>query len=205
MMRVIEDLIRQKSSSSTVLFQVYCDQKTDGGGWIVFQRRQDGSVDFYRSWQDYKKGFGSLTGEFWLGNDKIHNLLAVHSNNELRIDLEDFDGNTAYAIYRNFKVGSESENYVLTVDEFSGTAGDSLRRHNRQQFSTKDRDNDQSKASSCAVERVGAWWYSGCTDSNLNGAYTNNTNREEWENIFWYYWKGTRPMKFTEMKFRKVD
>ena len=40
--------------------------ETDGGGWTVLLKRQDGSVEFYRNWADYKSGFGNLEGEHWL-------------------------------------------------------------------------------------------------------------------------------------------
>ena len=44
---------------------------TPGGGWVVFQRRMDGTEDFYCNWTDYVKGSGDLNGEFWLGLSKI--------------------------------------------------------------------------------------------------------------------------------------
>ena len=69
-------------------FDVFCDQTTDGGGWTVFQKRLNGSVDFYRYWNDYKRGFGDLNSEFWLGLDKIHRLTS-YNNNTLRVDLEE--------------------------------------------------------------------------------------------------------------------
>ena len=68
-------------------FDVYCDQSTGGGGWTVIQKRMDGSVNFNRSWCDYKRGFGNLSGEFWLGLDKI-NGLTWRTKNKLRVDLE---------------------------------------------------------------------------------------------------------------------
>jgi hypothetical protein len=91
----------------------------NGGGWTVFQRQQDGSVDFYRNWSEYKVGFGNLSGEFWLGLDNIHRL-TKYSQRALRVDLMDFYGSKAYAQYQSFSVASESDNYTLNVDDFSG-------------------------------------------------------------------------------------
>ena len=85
----------------------------------MFQRRLDGSVDFYRTWTEYKGGFGDLNGEFWLGLDKIHRLTS-NNNNTLRVDLEDFERNTAYAEYKMFGVMSENDKYKLILGSYSG-------------------------------------------------------------------------------------
>ena len=98
---------------------------TEGGGWTVFQKRLDGSVNFYRGWESYKNGFGSLSGEFWLGNDNIHRL-ADSDDVMLRVDLEDFEGNIAYAEYTTFKVADEADKYRLLIGGYKGTAGDSM-------------------------------------------------------------------------------
>ena len=151
--------------------------ETDGGGWIVFQRRQDGSVDFYRYWTDYENGFGNLTGEFWLGLSKIHRLTKEGSNT-LRVDLGDFERNTRYANYSTFNVSDGSTEYILTVGGYSGTAGDSLGSHNKWRFSTRDNDNENDRRN-CAQQYTGAWWYKSCYYSNLNGRYFNTSTSEE--------------------------
>ena len=181
-------------------FNVYCDMRTDGGGWTVFQRRQDGSVDFYRGWNDYKSGFGQLTAEFWLGNDKIHRLTAARPSS-LRVELEDWNGVRVFAKYGKFKIGDEQVRYRLAVGSYSGTAGDSLTYHNNMAFSTKDRDNDR-WGRNCAVLCTSACWYKSCHYSNLNGKYLGNV-KGSWKGVDWRHFKGHHlSLYFTEMKLR---
>ncbi|XP_028412092.1 ryncolin-4-like [Dendronephthya gigantea] len=182
-------------------FKVFCDMTTSGGGWTVFQRRLDGSVDFYRGWQDYKQGFGNLSGEYWLGLDKIHMMTKI-SQNELRIDMDDTSGNTRYAHYDSFKVSSENEKYKLNVRGYDGTAGDSLQNHNRMAFSTKDSDNDI-WVYNCAMRFKGAWWYRYCHKSNLNGLYHYGAHTSYADGVNWFHWKEHHySLKSTSMKIR---
>ena len=188
-------------------FDVYCDMDTDGGGWTVFQRRQDGSEDFYRNWVNYTNGFGNLSNEFWLGLEYIHRL-TNESDSELRIDLEDWSGNKRYAQYVSFQVRDASTKYTLEVSGYTGNAGDSLtggrQNHNRKPFSTYDCDNDDDSRN-CAVTYKGAWWYDACHMSNLNGLYHRGSNTTFGEGVNWYTWKGHHySLKFTEMKIRVI-
>ena len=165
----------------------------------MFQRRQDGSVNFYRGWNDYKTGFGQLTAEFWLGNDEIHRLTASRPSS-LRVELEDWNGVRAYAKYGKFNIGDEEAQYRLEVGSYSGTAGDSLTRvHNNMAFSTKDRDNDRWSLN-CAVSSTGAWWYHHCQHSNLNGKYLGD--KSDYRGARWYHFKDSLSLKFTELKLR---
>ncbi|XP_068408270.1 ficolin-2 isoform X1 [Eschrichtius robustus] len=181
---------------------VLCDMDVDGGGWTVFQRRSDGSVDFYRDWTAYKQGFGSQLGEFWLGNDNIHALTAQGSS-ELRVDLMDFEGNHQFAKYQSFKMAGEAEEYKLVLGAFvEGSAGDSLTSHNNHAFSTKDQDNDKNTAN-CAVQYQGAWWYNNCHVSNLNGRYLGGPHESFANGINWRSGKGYNySYKVSEMKVR---
>ena len=83
----------------------------------VIQRRFDGSEDFYRNWADYKRGFGDPSGEFWFGNENLHQL-TKDGNYKLKIELIDRDGTVAVVEYGTFIIGDEISKYTLTVDGY---------------------------------------------------------------------------------------
>ncbi|KAM9324219.1 ficolin-2-like [Gastrophryne carolinensis] len=184
--------------------KVLCDMQTDGGGWIVFQRRCDGSVDFFRDWNSYKKGFGSRLTEFWLGNDNLH-MLTSSGTWEMRIDLHGFDKSMHFAKYASFKVLAEEEKYKLILGEFTeGNAGDSMDAHSNMAFSTKDNDNDNDN-SNCANTFKGGWWYKSCHHANLNGLYLQGQHDSYADGINWMTGKGFHySYKTSEMKMRAI-
>lgn len=181
---------------------VYCDMDTDGGGWTVFQKRFDGSVDFFRDWEHYENGFGTLGGEFWLGLRQIYQL-TLKGSWVLRIDLEDFDGNKVYAEYDSFALGDASSYYRLSIKGYSGTAGDSLMYHNNKCFSTVDSDHDTFVFGNCAQSDQGAWWYANCAYSNLNGLYKGRPQTTV-TGMAWFNWKKRwEVLKRSEIKIRR--
>ncbi|XP_029475370.1 ficolin-3 isoform X2 [Rhinatrema bivittatum] len=182
--------------------RVFCDMDTDGGGWLVFQRRQDGSVDFFRGWKSYKNGFGRHESEFWLGNDNIH-MLTKDGSFELRVDLLDFSGGRSFAKYKGFQLRGENEKYQLVLGQFvEGSAGDSLTAHSGKPFSTYDKDSDGMEQNCAQVVR-GAWWYDSCYHSNLNGPYPAFSQEAQKYGIDWKSGRGIgNSYKHTEMKFR---
>ena len=156
----------------------YCDTLTDGGGWLVVKRRNDGTENFHRNWADYEVGFRSLTGEFWYGLHALH-CMTSHGQWQLHIDYTLTDGTKGYLSYLSFRVGSAYSNYRLSISGFNGvTAKDPFVTGsllNGMPFNTKDRDNDN-WSRNCAEDHVGqagGWWYNDCSHIFLNNQYKN--------------------------------
>ncbi|KAH3750994.1 fibroleukin-like [Dreissena polymorpha] len=183
--------------------EVYCEID-QGKAWVVIQRRRYGTVDFDRSWEEYKNGFGNLTGDFWLGNEYIYHMTKYQSR-QLRIDMETFEGKKVYAMYNEFGVSSEEGKYRLKADMYSGDAGDALnvagKIHNGQMFSTYDADNDI-YSSCCSCSYKSGWWFGDCLRANLNGKYYyKHETVPGTQGIVWYTLSTSwSVMKFVEMK-----
>uniref|UniRef100_A0A8C2L0M5 Angiopoietin 1 n=1 Tax=Cyprinus carpio TaxID=7962 RepID=A0A8C2L0M5_CYPCA len=186
--------------------KVYCNMESAGGGWTVIQRREDGSVDFQRTWKEYKMGFGSVSAEHWLGNEFVH-ILTNKRKYALRVELTDWDRHQAFSQYDSFHIDSEKLNYRLFLKSHSGTAGrqSSLVIHGAD-FSTKDMDNDNCTCK-CALMLSGGWWYDACGPSNLNGVYYRQGQHVgKFNGIKWHYFKGpSYSLRSTVMMIRPAE
>ncbi|XP_036974157.1 tenascin isoform X3 [Acanthopagrus latus] len=180
--------------------QVYCDMTTDGGGWMVLLRRQNGKLEFYRNWKNYTAGFGNMNNEFWLGLSNLHKI-TNSGHYELRVDLRD-KGESAYAQYDKFTIAEPRTRYKLYIGAYSGTAGDSMTYHQGRPFSTYDNDNDIA-VTNCALSYKGAFWYKNCHRVNLMGKYGDTSHSK---GINWFHWKGhEHSIEFAEMKIRPAN
>ncbi|XP_040917837.1 angiopoietin-related protein 6 isoform X2 [Toxotes jaculatrix] len=181
-------LLRPQSANR--LMQAWCEQSRVQGGWTVIQRRQDGSVNFFRTWEQYKQGFGNLDGEYWLGLEHLY-WLTKQAQYKLRVALEDWQGRQVFAEYDSFHLEPESDWYRLRLGQYQGNAGDSLSWHNNKAFTTLDRDKD-SYTGNCAHYQKGGWWYHMCAHSNLNGVwYRGGHYRSRYQDgVYWAEFHG---------------
>lgn len=194
--------------------QVWCELEDGGSGpsWTVIQRRGSTTtdtphpvVDFFRDWAEYKWGFGNLEGEYWLGNEYIHQL-TQSGDYELRVDLQDWANETRYAVYKHFALGMEDHNYTLSLGDYEGTAGNSLKYHQGAPFSTRDRDNDFNPRGHCARTFHGAWWFTACHESHLNGRYHHGRHKSYGDGINWMAFRGHNySLKFSRMMIRRTN
>ena len=160
--------IQNKKGSS---IKVFCDMTTDGGGWIVMQKRFDGSVDFNRDWNNYRNGFGDVKGEHWIGNEFVHQYTNAYPT-EMMVEGIAFDGTNASAKMQNFKLSNEASKYIFEYDTCDGLCANWFYVIGKK-FTTLDNDNDWSNGGNCAMAYSGGgWWYQNCFHVNLNGKYS---------------------------------
>lgn len=169
----------EKTDPNCRPLQAYCDMETEGGGWTAIQRRVNGEESFNRNWTEYKLGFGTSYGDYWIGNDAIHQL-TFGRNSSLYVTITPMNGSDlSFKMYHQFYLFGEDQNYRIQIgNSGSGNIGDNMRWY-RWQFSTFDADNDHHSVN-CAATFLGGWWFGGCHGEFLNGPWNSDVWGDPW-------------------------
>nr|BAN92380.1 self-incompatibility-linked fibrinogen-like protein-B [Ciona intestinalis] len=188
-----------------IYVQCDMDKRSEIGnktGWVVFQQRQDGTINFNRGWESYVSGFGNLNNDYWAGLENIM-LLTIQKTAvsrfgyntifpNLRVDMEGWDGFHAYVEYEDFFIYTKKYRYEISdLGKRYGTAFASFTPDAflKQEFSTFD-NKDELKwfDTNCPGPLNGGWWFATCSLANLNGRYPHSFEKMSIHNIYWRYW-----------------
>lgn len=184
----------------------YCDMQS--GGWTVIQHiTVNSTVDFDRSWEDYKQGFGFVTGDHWLGNQHTYELTNKGGRYKLGIKLVDMNAEIKWGEYDPFRIEDEELKYKIRLGFYEGNAVDALTQdtdaylHDNQKFTTKDSDNDNYFQNCAKLEYRdtpgGGWWYDSCAGANLNRRnviyWQKDCNKEH---LCKYAWMMVKPSEY---------
>ncbi|KAK0407176.1 hypothetical protein QR680_019055 [Steinernema hermaphroditum] len=172
-------------------FFAACDMDTGSKGWTIMSRRIDNLSFWNRTFDEYADGFGNPGQSYWLGLDRVHELISQFPGGKalLRIELRNDlcnrhracsgEGEDGYWWGEwKFAIDDRSKLFKLSVSavlngNLSTTAFDYFHSmNNNQPFTTVDRDNDRRVSKNCAVFRnFGGWWHRDCGFMALNGKY----------------------------------
>ena len=202
--------IYPRGQRTPVPMEVSCEQETDGGGWIMYQRRVDGTLNFTKTWDEYKDGFGHNGGnmtELWLGNENVYQLIQSYQNMwvTLRIEIDTFRGVSHWIEVSDFKLGNELLRYSILFQNGDASESGVLTRwneHKRHTFKTFDNDDG---ATNCLDTYKGGWWYSlRCGQTLLNGIYRGTPPPVSIGGYMWLYAGTIKPglLERTRMMFR---
>ena len=184
--------------------------------WTVIVRRFDGSTDFDKTWAEYERGFGDAAGEYWLGNEYLF-YLSISRSYKLRVDMEDWNGTSAYAEYSSFRVTSKNDKYRLLLGDYSGNASadatddflSGFLHHNNSRFSAHDEDNDNMNGSCMSIFELNGFWYNDCVRVTPTGSYCRTSscsNQQYSDGLMWGSWRGEYySLKTMTMMIRPVD
>jgi len=159
----------------------------DNHNFVVIQNRKyDASPQFETNgWNEYANGFGSEGADagYWLGLNRISQATSA-GRWQLLMRYTLNDGTTSWFLYDDFRVGTSTYNYALTLGSvrevesqisLGSNVVSTLMYMNGAQFSTHDRDDDDN----CAKSRKGGWWFRSCA------YYCANCMLEEFQSRDW--------------------
>uniref|UniRef100_A0A0K8U109 Tenascin-N n=2 Tax=Bactrocera latifrons TaxID=174628 RepID=A0A0K8U109_BACLA len=159
--------------------------------WLLIQRRINDKLSFNRNWQEYKNGFGDLTGSFFIGLERLHKLL-LGTNSLLWIQLGTATNDSPYRIYTNFLIANETEQYRLVSLDIENLRDDLVNAKDWR-FQTFDAGNE------CAKTMQSGWWYNETKEQNVCSSGNLHTKLG---NVIWNNWDD---VVYVHMAIRHVD